>query len=277
MKKYGVLIKRLVIIIFTTFLTLLFLVLFLCTGLAIGVFNDKSIQRSLSDSRYYYGLYEDIYNRAEGLLKQGGIPSSVIKDVITLDRVYSNGQNYVSSLMQQRLPDMNGNELNILLYQNINDYLKKEGIDRTNEVADRIDDIVLKISNLYKNSLELRFIDSYSEYRIEFCNLIKYLIPILLVAIGFICYILLRLHNFKKLGLWFVNYALIASTCIISIFTFILLIRNNYIDVTISPHYYRAFLVEYFRWDTLIFILVSCCTLIFSFLMIKITKYKTTK
>ncbi|MDF2612050.1 MAG: hypothetical protein K0R92_3524 [Lachnospiraceae bacterium] len=77
--------------IFAFLLSLLFILLFLGTGLAFGLFSDRIILSKVNESNYYNEVHQELNERAEKIITEAGLPSTVLTDVISLERVYIGG------------------------------------------------------------------------------------------------------------------------------------------------------------------------------------------
>ena len=239
---------------FAFLLTLLFVTLYVCFGFGLGVFNNRSIISKINESKYYSNVCVELNIKAEKILLKAGLPSTVLKDVITLERVYVGGDNYIQNILKGKEPQIKTEKLVAALTLNIDHYLQEEGINQTNELKADIEELITAIEVDYKSGIQLQFVNYITEYKIKFINLMKVIVPILIVLIGILCFFLIRMHQYKHRGIRYITYALISSSWIIIIAAAYLLMVKSYTKVILTPDYYHNFLVAYLKGDITVFI-----------------------
>lgn len=257
MKSKKSLLQGFVSFLFAFLLTLAFIALYLCAGTNIGVFSSKSITKAINESNYYNNVYDALKKSSEDTLLSVGLPSSVITEVITLQRVYIGGKNYVGAALRGSTTEINTDKLHSELLHNIDLYLQEEGIVRTTTLDTGIDEVVTSIETKYKAALQLQLVNSLQEYKTEYNSLLKISLPIIIVLIVLLCFLLIKLHTYVHRGLRYIAYALIASTLMIAISSGILLITKQYTGVNASPGYYKDFVMVYLQWDIMVFLYIA--------------------
>lgn len=273
MKHRNTRMKTLTSCTFAFLLTLAFFTLTVCIGLGIGVFNRQSVTNKLNESDYYNNLYDELYKKADEIVLQAGLPENVLKNVITLEKVYAGSSNYVNRTLEGKKPEISTDNLKKNLRNNINRYLSKQGISQTDEVESGIDGVTERVQQEYRNVVRLRFINYYSEYKSEFWNLMKFVIPFQMILIGILCFFLLKIHRHKHRGLRYINYALISSSLLMTLISACMLLYRGYEKLNIMPYYYRDFLKVYFKWDIQVFLYIGVLGLVFSGLLISLTRF----
>lgn len=273
MKDKKTIIKKLISSIFAFLLTLLFFDLIVCIGLGIGVFNRQSVTNKLNESDYYNNLYDELYKKADEIVLQAGLPEKVLKNVITLEKVYAGSSNYVNRTLEGKKPEIRTDNLEKNLRDNINQYLSKQGITQTDHIKSGINEVTERIQTEYRNAVRLRFVNYYSEYKSQFWNLMKFVIPFHMILIGILCFLLLKIHRYKHRGLRYINYALISSSLLVTLISACMLMYRGYEKLNIMPYYYRDFLKVYFKWDIQVFLYIGGLGLVFSGLLISFTRF----
>jgi hypothetical protein len=235
--------------IFAFLLTILFTILFLCAGFGFGVFNKVSIIRNLNESNYYYEVQDTINKNAEEAAVKAGLPAQVITDVITVERVYIGEKNYVEAALRGKSEDINTDKLREDLTLSINQYLLGKGVTPTEELDAGVNTLVSAVETDYKNVIQLQFVNLLTEYKAEFINLMKYVIPSLIILIGALCFFLIRMHHYKHRGVRYIIYALASASLIIILSAVYLLFTKQYGKLDISPEYYHNFIISYFYYN----------------------------
>lgn len=264
--------KSYISVLYGVVLTLLFFTIFVIAGLSIGVFNDKSIHRSLSESKYFYQIYDELNEKAKEIVKESGLSISVLENAITLDLVYTQGKYYANDSILGKQPTIETELLEHTLTDNINQYLVQRGIEPKEK--DFVKGVVNRLSKEYKNSLECRFFGYYAEWKNSFYLLTKFLIPVVFILIGIICYFMFKSHGYNSKGVWYLVYAFMAATIILAGLTGYLLMISHNEALTVAPDYYREFLLDYFKWDSKVFLLISGFATSLSIIMVGTTQLK---
>ncbi|MDD3173962.1 MAG: hypothetical protein PHF63_10020 [Herbinix sp.] len=259
--------------IFALILTLLFITLYVCFGFSLGVFSNRSIIEELNRSNYYNEVYDTLNKNAEELVIKAGFPATVLENVITIERVYVGGRNYVNGVLAGEEPQINTDKFRSDLTSNFDQYLTKQGITRTDDINTGVEAMISEIENEYKSSIQLQFVNYIIEYKTHFMNLMKVIIPVVTILIGILCFFLIKMRKYKHRGLRYINYALIASSCMTILAGAYLLVTKQYEKVNVTPDYYNNFLTAYLKWDIMVFMYLGGIGLLISALLISLTSF----
>jgi len=273
MKKNIKTIQSIISSILAFLLTLVFVSLFILTGLYFGVFNNRIILSKVNESNYYNEVYEELHNRAEEIIKESGLPLQVLSEVITLERVYIGGKYYIEDTLMGREPLIQTDKVRSQLEQNVNQYLKEEGITRTKELDAGIEEILNKVVQEYRRGIQFQFINYIAEYKASFMNLFRIAVPVLVLIAGIIGFSLVKLHNYIHKGVRYIAYAMIASTSMIIISSAILFLSKIYDRIEQIPDYYDRFLTNYLKWDIQVFLYLGGIGVLLSLLLIFLIRY----
>lgn len=265
--------KKLVSSTFSFLLTLLFFTLFVAFGLCFGVFNNKSIISKVNETSYYNKVYVELNKKAEEIVTQAALPTTVLENVITMERVYVGGNNYINSTLEGKEPQINTDKLKNELSDHIDQYLGEQGIEQTMEVNSVKDKVISRIEQEYLGGVKLQFINYIMELRGDFMNLIKWLIPLLFLLIGTLCGLLFKIHKYKHRSLRYINYALISSSLMMLLATGYLLISKGYEKLNVMPVYYREFLSAYLNWGIKAFLYIGGVVFIIAITLISLTGF----
>ncbi|MDF2801521.1 MAG: hypothetical protein K0S61_1424, partial [Anaerocolumna sp.] len=152
--------------IFAFLLSLLFILLFLGTGLAFGLFSDRIILSKVNESNYYNEVHQELNERAEIIVTEAGLPITVLKDVISLERVYIGGKYFIEDTLTGKDTVINTEKVREQLEQNINQYLTEEEVTKTEELEAGIYEIILRVEQEYKRGIQFQFIIYLAEYKL---------------------------------------------------------------------------------------------------------------
>jgi hypothetical protein len=277
MKRINSKIQKLISSSFAFLLTLLFVTLFVCLGFSIGVFNNTSIISKINESNYYNDVYNELNTNAEAIVQKAGFPTTVLQDIITVERVFVGGKNYINNILNGEESQINTDKLREDLKNNIDQYLNDQGITRTDEMNTNIEAMQAEIESQYRSGIEFQFVNYYMEYKAHYVNLIKILMPVIILLIGILCYFVIRMHSHKHRGLRYINYALISSSCMMILAATYLLISKRYVKMDITPEYYSNFINTYLKWDVLVFLYIGGIGLTISIAIISFTGYLKNK
>lgn len=240
--------------VFAFLLTLLFVALYVCAGFILGVFDNKSVTRAIYESSYYNNVYDELNRSTEAIMKEAGIPTTVLADVITLDRVYIGSKNYVEKALRGEEVTIKTDKLREKLTENLNAYLQKENVIRTTTLDSNIANIIDLVESKYKDTVQLQLAKDIIKYKKNYENMIRIIILGLVAAIGLLSYFLIRLYQYKHRGIRYIVYALITSSLLTIATAFILLKTKQYTNIDVNPGYYKNLVTAYLRWDTMVFI-----------------------
>ena len=258
---------------FAFLLTLLFFTLFVCIGFGFGVFNNKNVVSKLNETSYNTSVYEVMKTKADEIVKQAGLPVTVLNNAITMERVFVNENNYINSTLNGKSSGISTDKLKTSLTDNMNQYFKEQGIDQTAEVKAVADKVVTKVEQEYLSVLKLKFLNEYVKYKVRFDHLMIIVIPLLVVLIGVLCFLLLKMHHHKHRGLRYINYALISSSLLFTLGAIYLLVNKGYKNLNVMPYYYRNFLTAYLKWDIMAFLYIGGMGIIISAAMISLAGF----
>jgi hypothetical protein len=241
--------------------------------LYLGFFNSKSIISRINETYYYDKVYAETNKRAEEIVLQADLPVTVLKDVITLDRVYIGGNNYVNGTLKGNKPKLSTDKLKSDLNGNIDRYLKEQGIEQTEQVKAGQAEVVSRVEKEYLAGVRFKFIDYLIAWKARVGSIMVPLLSLSILLCATLCYLLLRLHKNKHRGLRYINYALISASLLIFIAASYLLLRKDYERLNVMPDYYNDFLTAYFRWDIQVFLYIGGIGILVSVVLISLTRF----
>lgn len=257
MKHYKYKMKDTISYVFSFLLTLLLVVLFICAGFHLGVFDNKSVTRAIYESRYYHKVYEELEKETKETITSAGFPATVLEDAITLERVYIGSKNYVERALRGEDPLIKTDKLRSILGDNLDAYLKKENIIRTSRLDTSMEELITLIESKYKDAIQLQLAKDIASYRSKYETLVRFLIPILFVLIGVLCGFLIKLHRYPHKGVRFIVCSLMTASVMTMLVAFLLLKTKQYTNIDVNPDYYKNLIISYLHWDTMIFVYIG--------------------
>ncbi len=266
-------IKTFLCCVFSFQLSLLFLALFLLAGLYFGAFNNRVILNKVSESGYYNEIQKELNSRASIIFAESELPAYLLTEVITLERVYTDGRYYMEEVLAGKDPGTNTDKLKDTLKQNIDGYLEENFISPAEELDAGLDGLISRVEQEYKREIEFRFIYYMGEYKTYYRGFVKKAVPVILALTGIISFMLIKMHRYRHRGIRYITYAMITSSCIAGSLACYLLLVKAYDRITVSPEYYSRFLTGYFKWIIQVFLYLSGLGILISVLLIILTGY----
>ena len=260
-------------VVFSLLLTLLIFVLLLNIGIGFGVFNNNAVIRTLNKTSYYEKIYSDIHMKVQELLKSADMPAELFDDVINKRRVHVALNNYVNNTLLGEVAflgtDKLVSELNDCI-ENYYDTLKTEHIDEIKTIAR---ELIYNIELVYNNSIQNPTIYIILDIREQFTKVLIYLYPILIILIAVIGFCLIKLYRHKHRALRYINYAMLAASLLLIIFSTGYLVKGNYEWLNGLPDYYCDFFSSYSRFSIQASLYTGFMALILSAALISLTTY----
>lgn len=258
---------------FAFLLTLFFAILLVCLGFDIGVFNDRIIIQKVNESNYYNEVHKELNERAGELVTEAGLPVSVLTDVISLERVYVNGKYYIEDTLAGNEPVIKTDRIREDLTNNIDSYLQEQEIARTQELNTGVEEVISETEEVYRQGIQLELMNYITEYKTSYTNLMKIVLPILVILSGVLCFFLIKMNKYKHRGVRQIAYAVIASSSMAILTSAFLLLTRQYTKVEASPDYYYNFLVNYLKWDMKVLLYLGFMGVIISIILITLVGY----
>jgi hypothetical protein len=242
---------------FSVLLTILFAILAFFIAGYTGVFNRGYIAQAMNESNYYDNIYNVITIRAEALAKDAGLPKTVLTDVITLERVYISGANYVDSTFSGQESEIRTASISELLKNNVDNYIANQGIKVTGDIEMKNNTFIQEVVQEYKKHINLKLIKDLYDLKLRYSDFIKLIIPMLVLLIGLLCFMIIKLHSQAHRGASHIVYSLLAASLIMMITWICTTVREPFSNFEISPEYYKDFIVVCLQWTTKMFLLLG--------------------
>lgn len=205
--------RKIVCLILSFLLSLLISAIFLCISAGIGICNVEIFTHNVADSTYYDTLYTRLNENLLTLLEQAEMPKSVGKDVLSQNQVYIDGRVYVNATLEGKHPEINTDDIEKKLLENINNYLDEKGIPKE-KVEEGINEIVDTMVIDYRNSLSLKIVDYFYNYRQSFLSWIYKIVIGSLLGVILITVLLIGLYKRKHRSIRYISYAVLTASIV---------------------------------------------------------------
>lgn len=202
-------------------------------------------------------------------MSQAGFPTNILDDVITLDKVYISGIEYVEEVLGSKATNQyNGirDEVN----KKIDDYIKEESITETNEISEKTQSISTAIDDEFSGKIRLKVLEYLMEFKSQYNRTLVIMVPCILIMILVICYLLVRMQRYKHRGVRYISYALFASSILTILIALYILLFEDYSNVAVNPDYYNSLISEYLQMNIRPMIFIGLLGLAAAFVTVKL-------
>ena len=273
MKKVKSKLQTGISILFGFLLTILFVILFLCTVGYTGVFNNRSITGSMNKSDYFSKLHEAILENSTEITAKAGLPESVLTDVITLQRVYISGSYYAENTLKGKNTQIKLENIEKELKANINQYIIRKGIALTGDRNAKTQAVIEAVKQEYSDRISMSYLNGLYQLKLQYNKIMIILLPVIIAMIAAICFFLIKMQKYPHKGIRYITYALTASSLLLIICSFALLIGKTYYLPEISEEYYRDFVYACLQWDIKVLLFTGGLGMTISAALISLTVY----
>ena len=240
-------------LLFAFLLTLFFLIVYILFGLGMGIFNSRSVTKSVNDSDYFGKVYADVNQRTGELLSQVGLPEKILSDVITQGRVHADGINYIEAAIRKEQTQQKLHMLHGDIAEAIREYILQEGSIQS-QLSGEIAAVADAIEDEYRNRVQLTFVEYLMDYKEDYSCIVMIIAPTLILLIGILCYLLIRLHRYGYRGMRYIAYSLLASSILTMAGALCFISTRIYDKIKISPEYYQQFILGYVKMSITVFV-----------------------
>jgi hypothetical protein len=209
-------------------LAILFVVQWTC-------FNKNTFYKNLLSSKYYENVLSDLYEKAEAITLPTGLSIEVLKDTIELYEVHRDVNGYLEAGFRGEAFEADTSKLESDLKQNIDQYLKSEGIMADLEQRKNIELYVTSIATEYKKSIEIPLLDFLVSLR-EFYKKIYYTgIVICTAVIATIIRMMTKMNGWLHRTIRYLTYSTTAAAFMVALAPFVALCNGFYRRIQLSP------------------------------------------
>lgn len=246
--------------------------MFFVIGLYLDYGNDKVLMSSLTQSKYYDGLHEELNQKINELAAERSIPEDVLKDVVTSEKIFIDSNNYITKTLDGQYENINTDVIENGVKEKVTNYLNEQQVEITSSIEESINSLAQLSSVIYKNKIELKFIDYYKEYQKTLNKTIGIVLIITIVFIAISSVLVIRMYRSKHKGVRFIAYGLIGS---IYMNLMSILFFNPIKGLDITPDYYREFLelfIHKCKMQNMLLVVVQLVILSVLFYLIRLLK-----
>jgi len=134
-------------------------ILVLGVTIKLTIFNESYLKERLASNNYYQLLYDKVQEEMSYYITQSGLEEDVIKDIVKVNKIQEDTNNVIQSIYDNKEYIIDTYEIEKKLNENINLYLVNKNI-KVDSQKD-LDNFVLSISDVYKNSVSIDFFSNY--------------------------------------------------------------------------------------------------------------------
>lgn len=227
------------------FLSILIFSCLTILGISMGAFRKDFILDKIRESNYYEESYKAFQGKTEHVLENTGISFSVIEEIYSQKRFHISQRNYVQSMLNMGGNTKYDNQIKEELQEQLEHFVIEKKLPISSEIKSGLSEITVRIHELYKEEIEIKFIKNMCEYRRLFMKIIGIALPCILAISIFIIVILWNIFKYKHRALRYVSYGTMGAVIMETAFVFLLLRNCKYNQDITESGYYKDFILLY--------------------------------
>lgn len=274
--------RRMICFVLALLLSLLMVGIVFLNVLSLNSTNGNIIKQVLTSSDYCNILYQEIESNAKLYTISTGLPMEVLDGVFQSDEVQAEVVSNIEATFLGRKYSPNTQIIRERLEQRIEAYLDEKNIRVDTEITQNIDEYTALVTEEYSKSLDLPLIERIDRINLDYRIFFRLIIG-LCVVIGLLIISLFDKDNqwYQQLLFYFYN-STFAAAIMLAVLPLILLSKQLYNRLPITPSSLYNFTVEYIkvnlwtliRFSILLGVLSIILLLIGRVSGIKLMKYK---
>lgn len=208
-------------------------------------FSRSSFDKNMSANHYYDFVKNDIYNEAETITLPTGLPNEVLNNVFTSFKISQDVSKYIDASLNGKLytPDTAG--ISKELRMNIMNYLKKEGMQVSQEQQSNIDSYIASIEKMYMDTVKMPLISVFAKARGFYQKIFPIGLAVCALLIIICITMIIHLHLWIHRALRAITYSTLATGLMTSILPLYILNLGFYKRINLSPEYFYNFFTDY--------------------------------
>ena len=242
-----------------SFLLSVFLLITFATLIIHGfILSGNSVMMSLNAVDYHEDVYEQLRNSIGDTLLPTGLPYSIIDDAFTPEMVYTDLNEYVSSMFANDLPDLQRDEIAERLNYNIDHHLLEIGLSRAEVGDEALAEVVAAIIDNYNDYVSSPFISYIARVSNLFENHLRMLMAIGLAATLITTAIIyLSSRRFKYFAYRYFAFSFGTTALMLIVAPLVLRIWGGYRRLGILPEFVYNFVIAHIDRTISSFLLVG--------------------
>ena len=263
---------------------------FLSTVCIVRIVLSESFLKSCITDSYYTGVKEDVETDAWDYTIPTGIDPSVTEGLFNEAMIRLDLENYISSTFKIRQYTINTSSQEEVLREKVMAFLEAEGtptetvnpadseveldeesVNAYNEAVETmksaVDDYVNDIMDIYRKRIKITALDYIVKYGNEYSNYFPLLLIISVlfgVLNGFFC---MKVHRLPHRGLRYLVYAFSGGFLMTFLAPFIVYLNGFFNRLSITPVYFKEFIVAYVKGTLALFMVISQAWLLIAIIL----------
>lgn len=231
------------------------IMLLLTLGLKLGVFSKDIIHREMMESNYYSGVTQVLRKESENVLDKYHCPKALSTDAIKLADVYIEGKQYVDKVMDgEKKVKVNTSRIDKSVEQALKSYEESKGSSLDSQNRKQIKKEIL---SAYTTLLTFSFGKDIVKAKKEFMPLFYISIIVGILSVLAIMGIVYKMYGYPHKAVRVAGYGILSSSVFMGVAALLAMIKIVHTTFTISPIYYRDFLVKYITRDIKVFLYLA--------------------
>lgn len=193
-------------------LSIIVMILFVCSGLSLGIFNSPKLSQTLIQSKYYDSMAKDAAKSVSEYITGRELPLSVLDGVIDEDQMMLDAKGYVESQLNGKGGSISTDSFQIKLAQNILAYLNQSGSIKASELKQGIKEVTSITAAIYRDHLELKAVLYYAQYQRDIAGILKvFLMGSALLSV-LLSVVLIKAQKYPHRGMRYIAYSILTAT-----------------------------------------------------------------
>lgn len=192
-------IKIIINILLSFIISLLITFLSILIIFKISILNKNYVFKKLDNYNYYEKVSNNIRNNMENYMVSSGLPEDVLNDIYDNEKVTNDIKLFINNIYEGKETKIDTNNLVEKLDSNINNYLNNHNLKVTSNNS--LELFKQDIANIYQKEVTLyNLINGFIKYFAKLNNIIKIVIPILVISIIILSLINIFINKSKYFG-----------------------------------------------------------------------------
>lgn len=234
-------IKKIATVVLVFFVSLMLTAAALVTVVCITLTNRNFYKEQLQRTAYSDGILENLNESLTSLGIPGGIPESVITDVVSVIDINSELDKQVDAMFLQKDYEVNTGAVYEEFRSEFVNYAKKQDIKTDKIVISGLEYLAEECSNLYSSNVAFPFFSQISSLGSAFNQYAPFVVFGLIAAAAAMCAAVWFMQRWKHRAVRYYIYSLIGSGASLFIFPVVILIAKPYNRLLLEPAASKSF------------------------------------
>lgn len=200
-------------------LSLVVMILFVCSGVSLGILNSKKLSQTLTQSDYYNIMAKDAASSVSDYVTGQELPPSVLDGILEEDQMMLDAKGYVDAQLNGKGGSIATDSFQTKLTKNILEHLNQAGSVNAVEVKRGVKEITSTASAIYREHLELKAVSYYSEWKKDLSGMIKGLFIGSVVVAAMLVLVLLKFQSGTHRGIRYIAYSMCTASILQGLIT----------------------------------------------------------